>query len=290
MFEACKAAQARGNPVYIQIPCQPLSFDFAMSNAYPFFSHDAFGEVKAYTPEQLKPVLRDQSFRDRFRESLGNPRPGMIFQGNWEKVIIAVPATEANAGLANKTIAEYAAERGVDPLDAILDLSLEEDLQTTFIGKFLNAVDDGVSELLKHESGVIALSDAGAHLIFMCDAGFGLHFLSHWVRERADFDLVEGVRRLTSHQADLYGIIDRGRIAKGAFADMLLFDPDNVGITPAERLADLPGGGRRTIRRPMGVHGVFVNGVEVFNDQGYVSLDGGPGHVLDEFNASSAMG
>jgi len=290
MFEACKAAQDRGNPVYIQIPCQPLSFDFAMSNAYPFFSHDAFGEIKAYSPEQLKPVLRDQSFRSRFRESLANPRPGMIFQGNWEKVVIAVPATEANAGLANMTIAQYAAERGVDPLDAILDLSLEEDLDTTFIGRFLNAVDDGVSELLKHESGVIALSDAGAHLIFMCDAGFGLHFLSHWVRERGDFDLVEGVRRLTSHQADLYGLVDRGRIAEGAFADMLLFDPESVGITPAERLADLPGGGQRTIRRPLGVHGVFVNGVEIFNEQGYANLDGGPGHVLNEFKASGALG
>lgn len=289
LFEDCKAAQSRGNPVYIQIPCQPLSFDFSMDNAYPFFSHDAFGEIKAYTPEQLKPVLRDASFRQRFRESLANPRPGMIFQGNWEKVVIAVPATEANAGLANMTIADYAAQKGVDPLDAILDLSLEENLETTFIGRFLNAVDDGVSELLKHEAGVIALSDAGAHLIFMCDAGFGLHFLSHWVRERGDFDLVEGVRRLTSHQADLYGIIDRGRIATGSFADFLLFDPETVGVSPAERLADLPGGGRRTIRRPIGVHGVFVNGTEVYNESGYVDMSGGPGHVLDRFNPSSAL-
>ena len=290
VFEACRAAQSRGNPVYVQIPCQPLSFDFSMENAYPFFSHDAFGDIKAYTPELLKPVFADADFRDRFRASLANPRPGMIFQGNWEKVVIAVPATDRNARLANMTIAELAQQRGADPLDTLLDLSLEEDLKTTFIGKFLNAVDDGVAELLKHDCGVIALSDAGAHLIFMCDAGFGLHFLSHWVRERGDFDLVEGVRRLTSHQADLYGIVDRGRIAPGAFADMILFDPATIGITPAERLADLPGGGRRTIRRPVGLHHVFVNGVEVYGESGYADLAGGPGHVLDEFNRSSATG
>ena len=289
VFEACKAAQARGNPVYVQIPCQPLSFDFSMANAYPFFSHDAFAEIKAYTPEQLKPVLRDPSFRENFRRSLANPRPGMIFQGNWDRVIIAVPATEANAGLANMTIADLAKQRGADPLDTILDLSLEEDLQTTFIGKFLNAMDDGVATLLKHESGVVALSDAGAHLIFMCDAGFGLHFLAHWVRERNDFDLVEGIRRLTSHQAGLYGIVDRGRVAEGSFADLMLFNPDEVGISPAERLADLPVGGRRTIRSPTGLHGVFVNGVEVYNQSGYTELDGGPGHVLDQFNRSSAF-
>ncbi len=288
VFEDCKAAQARGNAVYVQIPCQPLSFDFSMANAYPFFSHDAFGEVKAYSPEQLKVVFRDRSFRDRFRESLARPRPGLIFQGNWERVQVAVPATEKNAHLTGRRISDIAAERGQDPLDVLLDLSLEEDLQTTFIGHFLNVGDEGVSRLLRHEAGVVALSDAGAHLIFMCDAGFGLHFLARWVRERGDFSLAEGVRRLTSHPADLYGIADRGRIAVGAHADRLLFDPQTVGVTPAQRIADLPGGGRRTVRGSTGVHGVFVNGVQVFGEAGYAQLERGPGQVLDRFNRSSA--
>jgi N-acyl-D-aspartate/D-glutamate deacylase len=141
--------------------------------------------------------------------------------------------------------------------------------------------------LLKHEAGVVALSDAGAHLIYMCDAGFGLHFLAHWVRERGDFDLAEGARRLTSHPANLYGIPDRGRIAVGAHADLLLFDPRTVGVTPAERLADLPGGGRRTIRRPTGVHGVYCNGVKTFDGRDYVRHAKGPGAALDRFNISS---
>ncbi len=286
LFEACTAAQARGNPVYIQIPCQALSFDFSMANAYPFFSHDAFSEVKAYSPEQLEPVLRDPSFRERFRQSIAAPRPGMIFQGNWDQVTIAVPALERHGELMNMTIGEYARGTGADPLDAMLDLSLEEDLATTFIGRFLNVGDDGVGRLLQHEAGVVALSDAGAHLVFMCDAGYGLHFLAHWVRERGEFDLAEGVRRLTSHQADLYGIPDRGRIAVGAHADMLLFDPSSVGVSPAERVNDLPGGGPRTIRRPIGVHGVFVNGVEVFDGSRYLTHAKGPGQVLSRFNAS----
>jgi N-acyl-D-amino-acid deacylase len=132
----------------------------------------------------------------------------------------------------------------------------------------------------------VALSDAGAHLIYMCDAGFGLHFLARWVRERGDFDMVEGIRRLTSHPADLYGIPNRGRLAVGAQADMLLFDAATVGVSPAERVADLPGGGRRTIRRPTGVHGVFCNGVKTFDGKDYVQHARGPGHVLDRFNNS----
>jgi N-acyl-D-amino-acid deacylase len=285
MFEACAAAQRRGNGVYIQIPCQPLSFDFTMANAYPFYSHEAFGPIKAYTREQLKPVFRDPSFRARFRENLSQPRPGMIFQGNWERVMVAATALDKNAGLVNRMVDDVAREQKRDPLDLVLDLSLEEDLDTAFLGKFLNVVEDGVATLLKHEAGVVALSDAGAHLIYMCDAGFGLNFLGHWVRERGDFGLAEGVRRLTSHQADLYGIPDRGRIAVGACADLLLFDPATVGISPARRLQDLPGGGRRTIRDPKGVHGVFVNGVKVFDADGYAKHAKGPGQVLDRFVA-----
>jgi N-acyl-D-aspartate/D-glutamate deacylase len=286
MFDDCAAALQRGNGLYIQIPCQPLSFDFTMANAYPFYSHSAFDPIKAFAPEQLKPVFRDPSWREKFRDDVRNPRPGMIFQGNWDRVMVAVAQKAGNARYVNRYAAEIAATEHRDPLDVVLDLALDEDLETAFLGRFLNVGDDGVSRLLKHEAGVVALSDAGAHLIYMCDAGFGLHFLARWVRERGDFDIAEGVRRLSSHPADLYGIPNRGRIAVGAHADLLLFDPATVGVSPAERIADLPGGGRRTIRRPTGVHGVFCNGVMTFDGKDYVKHAKGPGHVLDRFNAS----
>jgi N-acyl-D-aspartate/D-glutamate deacylase len=286
IFDDCAAAIRRGNGLYIQIPCQPLSFDFTMANAYPFYSHAAFDPVKAYTPEQLMPVFRDPSWRAAFRKNAQNPRPGMIFQGNWDRVMVAVTHKPANAKYTNRYVAEIAAAEHRDPLDVVLDLALDENLETAFLGRFLNVGDDGVARLLKHEAGVVALSDAGAHLIYMCDAGFGLHFLARWVRERGDFDIVEGIRRLTSHPADLYGIPNRGRIAVGAQADLLLFDPANVGVSPAERVADLPGGGRRTIRKPVGVQGVFCNGVMTFDGKDYVKHAKGPGHVLDRFNAS----
>jgi N-acyl-D-amino-acid deacylase len=286
IFDDCAAALRRGNGLYVQIPCQPLSFDFTMGNAYPFYSHSAFDPIKAYSPEQLKAVFRDPSWRAKFRENAKNPRPGMIFQGNWDRVMVAVAQKPANAKYVNRYLHEIAKAENRDPLDIMLDLSLDENLETAFLGRFLNVGDDGVAKLLKHEAGVVALSDAGAHLIYMCDAGFGLHFLARWVRERGDFDMVEGIRRLTSHPADLYGIQNRGRIALGAQADLLLFDATTVGVSPAERVADLPGGGRRTIRRPTGVHGVFCNGVKTFDGKDYVKHARGPGHVLDRFNNS----
>ena len=286
LFEECGAAIRRGNGLYIQIPCQPLSFDFTMANAYPFYSHSAFDPIKAYTPEQLKSVFQDSSWRGAFRENAKNPRPGMIFQGNWDRVMVAVTHKPSNAKYTNRYLNEIAAAEHRDPLDIMLDLALDEELETAFLGRFLNVGDDGVARLLKHEAGVVARSDAGAHLIYMCDAGFGLHFLARWVRERGDFDIVEGIRRLTSHPADLYGIQNRGRITLGAQADLLLFDPSSVGVSPAERAADLPGGGRRSIRRPTGVYGVFCNGVMTFDGKDYVKHANGPGQVLDRFNAS----
>src|SRR6185436_3552290 len=151
-------------------------------------------------------------------------------------------------------------------------------------------VDDGVATLLKHPAGVIALSDAGAHLVYMCDAGFGLNFLGHWVRERGDFDLAEGVRRLTSHQADLYGIPDRGRIVPGAFADLVLFDPASIGISKPIRRNDLPAGRMRTVREARGIVGTWVNGVriqdaDIPDNGGIIPMKQGPGVVLDRFNA-----
>ena len=290
MFEACATAQARGNPVYIQIPCQPLAFDFTLANAYPFFSHDGFSEVKSYTPEQLVAVFRDPGFRDRFRTSLATPRPGLIFQGNWERVVVAVPALAKNEGFANRTIAEIAAERGADPLDVLLDLGLEENLETTFIGQFLNVGDEGVAPLLRARRGRRRALRRRCAPDLHVRGGLRpalprpLGARAWRVRPRPT-----GVRRLTSRPADLYGVPDRGRIETGAWADLLLFDPDTVGVTPAERISDLPGGGRRTIRRPVGVHGVFCNGVEVFDGTDYVANGRGPGQVLDRFAPSSAF-
>jgi N-acyl-D-aspartate/D-glutamate deacylase len=283
VFDACAAAQSRGNELFIQITCQPLSFDFTLASAYPFYSHPAFDPIKAFDRDELKAVFRDPSFREAFRADLRNPKPGTVFQGNWQRVIVAAPVKDKNAGLANRSIADIAHAIGRDPLDVLLDLGLEEDLDTGLIGRFFNAVDDGVEPLVKHQAGVIALSDAGAHLVYLCDAGFGLYFLGHWVRERGAFDLPEGVRRLTSHQAGLYGIPDRGHIAVGAHADLLLFDPATVGISASRRISDLPAGGTRTLRDPIGVHGVFVNGVRVFDGKDYARLDKGPGQVLDRF-------
>ena len=289
ILDSCAAARERGRRIYAQVTCQPFSMDFTPANPYPFYSHDAFSAVKAASPEILAAAYADTGFRQAFRDNLAAPKPGGIFYGDWGKVEITVPAKPANRGLAGRTVAEIASATGRDPVDVYCDLAVDEDLQTTMVGRFLNTDDNGVAEILKHRSGVVSLSDAGAHLIFMCDAGFATHFLGHWVREQGTFSLADGIRRLTSHPAALYGIRDRGRIAPGAHADLLLFDPDMIGMSGPERVGDLPGGGLRTIRKPKGIHGVWVNGTRVFDGSDYVDMAGPPGAVLDSFDAPALL-
>jgi N-acyl-D-aspartate/D-glutamate deacylase len=267
-YERCAAARARGNEVYIHAACQPLSFDFTLRDPYLMFSHDAFARVKTAKPEELPGIYADPAFRRRFRENLSDPQPGILFYGDWSKVEVE-----------EQPVSSLARAAGRDPLDWFFDLPLD----TPLIAKLFQNNDAGVAPLLKHESGVVALSDAGAHLIFMCDAGFGLHFLRHWVRETGTFTLEEGVRRLTSDPAAKYRIPDRGRIAPGAWADLLLFDPAKVGVSALERRRDLPAGGSRMTRRPEGVHGVWVNGGQIYDGRDYLPLESGPGQVLTKF-------
>jgi N-acyl-D-aspartate/D-glutamate deacylase len=267
-YERCAAARSRGHEVYIHTSCQPLSFDFTLEEPYLFYSHDAFDRVKAAQPEERRRIYLDPGFRSRFRENLKNPTQGILFYGDWRKI-------EKDG----RAIPDLAREVNRDPLDFFFDLSTDIQL----IGKLFQSNDAGVAPLLKHEQGVVALSDAGAHLIYFCDAGFGLHFLQHWVRETKTFTLEEGVRKLTSDPAQKYRIPGRGRIEPGAFADLVLFDPSKVGISGLERKKDLPGGGTRMVRNPVGVHGVWVNGVQVHDGKDYVSPERGPGQVLTEF-------
>jgi N-acyl-D-aspartate/D-glutamate deacylase len=93
------------------------------------------------------------------------------------------------------------------------------------------------------------------------------------------------VRKLTADPARRYRIPHRGRIAVGCFADLLLFEKEKVGLSELERVSDLPGGGTRMIRKPVGVHGVWVNGVQVHDGRQYRSTEKGPGQVLTEFSS-----
>ena len=284
-YERCAQALARGHELYILTSCQPLSFDFSLTDPYVLLSHSAFDVVKSATADALPSIYRSAEFRKAFRENLKQPKAGILFLGNWRHIEVGQTMRPENQKLEGQSIQTLADLHGQDPVDVFFDLALSEDLGTHFVGKFFNNSDEGVAPSLKHPASVITLSDAGAHLSYMCDAGFGLYFLSHWVRDTGHFTLSEGIRKITSEPADRFRIPERGRLQVGLPADMLLFDPATVGISKPIPVQDLPGGGSRMVRTATGVHGVWVNGVKVHDGHNYVDHPQGPGQVLDQFNS-----
>jgi N-acyl-D-aspartate/D-glutamate deacylase len=277
-------AQSRGRKLFGQVSCCPLTMEFTLEAPYPFEG------IASWRPamdagDRLQSLLRDPDFRARVRKDLEQPVAVRLFNGEWEKLKVVEVAKSENLRFEGQSVNTAAEEAGVHPLDWLLDLSLDEGLKTTFAAVLLNSDEQAVARLLTDPYSTIALSDAGAHLTFFCDAGFGLHLLGHWSREKSLMPLEEAVRRLTNQPAEIFGIRDRGRLIEGAFADLMLFDPAQVGRGPARRVFDLPGGARRLTTDALGVHGVWVNGTRIVNESGLCVESTLPGMLLKEFSA-----
>ena len=267
-LDAISAANERGRRLLGQVSCCPLTMDFTLASPYPVEGLASWKPALGVQGAALRAVLADPSFRDAVRAELAAPAVFRLFNGEWDKVHVVEVADARHRALEQRSIAEIAAEQGRDPLDAMLDLALAEDLATTFVAQLLNSDEEAVARMLNHPHSLISLSDAGAHLTFFTDAGFGLHLLGHWVRERGAMTLPEAVRRLTGQSAQLFGMPGRGLLREGHGADLLLFDPATVGRGPKRRVFDLPGGAPRLTTDAIGVHGVWVNGALVADANG----------------------
>ena len=284
-LDAISAANARGRTMMGAISCCPLSFDFTLESPYPIESLAAWKPAFALKGEARKAKVADPAFRQTIRDELSRPAQVRNFNGEWDKVQVVETFRPEHAHFEQRTIAELATEAGKDPLDFFFDLALAEDLRTVFVALTLNSDEQAVGRLIRHPYSLISLSDAGAHLTFFNDAGFGLHLLGHWVRTKGELTLPQAIHRLTGQTARLFGIRDRGTLAVGNAADLLLFDPQTVDRGPKERVRDLPAGGARLTTRAVGVHGVWVNGVRIADERGLRATGSLPGRLLRDFAA-----
>jgi N-acyl-D-amino-acid deacylase len=184
--------------------------------------------------------------------------------------------------LEERRLVDVAAERGVHPVDLMLDLGLATDLDARFRMAVANNNEDDVAELLLDPHMVMGLSDAGAHASQLCDACQATYLLGRWVREKQALSLEQAIRMLTSRPAEVFGIADRGRLAAGWPADIVVFDPATVGAGALRRVWDFPGGANRLVSDASGIDAVIVNGT-VLRQNGHdrVAPDGRlPGKLL----------
>jgi len=275
-------ANGRGRRLVGAVSCCPLAMEFTLHSPYVFEGLDAWRPALALKGEDFRKMLRERPFRDALRAELSKPAHFRLFNGEWHRVQVL---ESRKKDLEQHSVADLASAAGKDPLDFMLDLALDENLNTVYSALLLNADEAAVGRMLKHPCSLVSLSDAGAHLTFFNDAGFGLHLLGHWVRDRGALTLADAVWRLCGQPAQLFGLKERGALEAGYCADLLLFDPATVDRGPKRRVFDLPGGHPRLTTSAVGVHGVWVNGVRVAARNGIIGGKELPGRLLREFFA-----
>ena len=220
-------------------------------------------------PERLR-ALADPEVRRRLNEGAHSEEAG-ILRGlaNWERLIIVETFAPENADATGRRVGDVAAARGGEPFDTLLDIVIADELRTGLSPAPFG--DDAAdwrmrAEVWRHPHALIGGSDAGAHLDMMCGAIYTTSLLGHGVREHEVVTLEEAVRLITDVPARFYGLTERGRIAHGWHADLVMFDPATVDHGPERTRYDLPAGAPRLVADAQGITSVWVGGVEVCHD------------------------
>jgi N-acyl-D-aspartate/D-glutamate deacylase len=184
--------------------------------------------------------------------------------------------SRANEPYRGKRLSEIAKSLGKPVAETMLEIALADELQTEFqINNFVHADKDIVATMLDHPSIHIGASDAGAHVSQFCGAGDTTDLLARFVREFGKLSIERAIHRITAEPADAWGIRNRGTIAEGAAADLVLFDANAIARGNEEFVSDFPGGGRRYIRHARGIHKVIVNGEVVVDSGRYTNARAG---------------
>ena len=257
---------ARGGRMFAQVHSRALTVVLSFRTHTPFDRLGDWRELRALPLAEQARQLRDPEMRRRLvasadrreeRRAIGaEPRPPAY---EWVYVMDTPQGP-------HRSLATVAQERGVHPVEAMIDLALERDLERFFLQPIANENQDHALELIRHPRTVVTFSDSGAHVSQIMDASLQTYLLSHWVRAKQALTLEEAVRQLSFVPALAWGFADRGLIREGLAADLLVFDPETIGPEMPEVVHDLPAGARRLVQRSRGLAATVVNGEIVLRD------------------------
>jgi N-acyl-D-amino-acid deacylase len=261
--------------------CNPGSVvnRFTMKNCQVFRSMPTWLPILQSSDEVKLAAYRDPQTRAKLRAEVDAPLgPDSTFSKRWDLMIVEEPQLAKNRGLRGQNVAEIAKAQGKEPVDAFLDLAVEEDLATVFSLGEINMDTEAVAQILGSPYAVVGLSDGGAHVQFHSNVSNPTRLLGYWVREKHIMSLELAVRRLTFDSASAFGIYDRGLLQPGMAADLVVFDPDSVRPVPEDVVHDFPSNGWRMRELAEGIHYTVVNG-EVLLEKG-THTGSHPGRVL----------
>ena len=164
------------------------------------------------------------------------------------------------------TLAELAEKQGKHPLDAFLDLALDDDLKTTFSHMLANRGDETLARRITNPFSHISLSDGGAHIRYLTISTWPVHFLSYWVRDRQLVTLEQAHYKMSALPAWLANFKGRGTLRVGDWADIMVYNLDELGYVydKPTYASDFPGGEWRRMQKPTGMRYILVNGAVTF--------------------------
>ena len=248
---------ARGARVWPQVQTRPIdiSFTFAVPSLLFIRFPNWYRVMRFGTPEEIRAHFADPENRKARAGEVGD------YKDLWPRLILRQVKTDANQKYVGQTLAEIARDRGVTPVEAMIDLSVEEDLEAHFLaGDMGHNDDERVSRLLNHPLVHIGASDGGAHILSFSTYGDTGYLLSRFVRDKKMVRLEDAIKKVTSDTASIWGIPERGLIRQGYVADIAVFDPQTVDRGVEKFVQDVPGDGSRYVRDSHGVDTVIVGG------------------------------
>lgn len=248
---------ARGARVWPQVQTRPIdiSFCFAVPSLLFIRLPSWYAVMRFGTVESIMAAFRDPAQR----EKLVAEASGMMLL--WSMLVLRQVKTAANQQYVGKTLTEIAQLRGTDPLNAMIDLSLEEELDAHFLAANMGHNNDAkVGALLAHPNVLIGASDGGAHILSFSTYGDTGYLFSHFVRDTHMLGLEQAVKKITADTAMIWGITDRGLLKPGYVADITIFDANTIDRGPEYYVQDVPGEGHRYVRDAVGVDSVIIGG------------------------------
>ena len=255
-----ETAQAGGR-MFAQVHSRALNTLLSFESHTPFDNWELWSDIRSLPLAQQQQKLRDPSLKAKLVEIGSRKYTGPRIVGaeprppEWDYVF---PMADMREGA--PSMATLAREKGVNPVELMIDMALERDFKMFFRQPIANENQDHVLEMMKHPRSVVTFSDSGAHVAQIMDSSLQTHLLSYWVREKQALSLEEAVRQITYNTATLWGLHDRGLLRTGMAADVVIFDPDTVGAGYPEIVADLPAGAKRLKQTANGMLSTIVNG------------------------------
>ena len=276
LFETSASEGAR---MFGQVHTRELSIMLSFETRLPFDQWDVWRDIRSLPLVEQKRALGDPDTKKKLIAAANNPYDGPQIIGpdarppDWDRIFVFDKINGPH-----QTMSEMARVRGVDPVELMIDLALENDMKIFFRQPIANEDQDHALEMMKHPRSVVTFSDAGAHVSQIMDNSLQTHLLGHWVREKNAFTLEEAVRLITHDTATHWGFYDRGLIREGMAADMVIFDPAMVGASMPVVLDDLPAGAKRLKQTSIGILATIVNGKTVLKNN--IHTGAYPGKVL----------